>query len=189
MKHAVESMLQQAATIHISCIQQTSLIEDIVQLLIDAYRQGRKVLLFGNGGSAAQAQHIVAELVNRMVLDRRALPAIALNTDSSIITCVANDLDYSQIFSRQIEALGTSGDVAWGLSTSGNSPNVLLAIGTARKMGLKTIGFTGLKGKKLASVVDYCLMVPSEFTPRIQEVHITVGHIICELLERELFGK
>ncbi len=189
MNNSIEALLQQTADAHIGCMQQTSTIEAIVSLLINTFRQGKKLLLFGNGGSAAQAQHLVAEFINRMIFDRAALSAIALNTDTSIITCIANDCDYSQIFSRQIEALGQAGDVAWGLSTSGNSPNILLAMGTARKQGLSTIGFTGGKGKKLASVVDHCLMVPHDVTPRIQEVHITVGHIICELVEKELFGK
>jgi D-sedoheptulose 7-phosphate isomerase len=189
MKQIIEKRLRQAASTHIDCLRQISLIENIVRLLIQTFRQGKKVLLFGNGGSAAQAQHLAAEFVNRMLLDRKALPAIALNTDTSIMTCVANDADYSQVFSRQIEALGRAGDIAWGLSTSGNSPNVLLATGAARKLGLKTIGFTGSKGKKLASVVDYCLMVPSDSTPRIQEAHISIGHIICELVEQELFGR
>lgn len=189
MKSTIEGLLQQAAAIHTGCMQQSTQIEGIVRLLVETFTQGRKLLLFGNGGSAAQAQHLVAEFVNRMLFDRKALPAIALNTDSSIVTCIANDCDYSQVFSRQIEALGNAGDVAWGLSTSGNSPNVLLAMGTARKQGLSTVGFTGSTGKKLASVVDHCLMVPDDCTPRIQEVHITAGHIICELVEHELFGK
>ncbi len=189
MNHSIEELLQQAAKAHTGSIQQASTIEAIVTLLIDTFRQGNKLLLFGNGGSAAQAQHLVAEFINRMLFDRAALPAIALNTDTSIMTCIANDCDYSHIFSRQLEALGQAGDVAWGLSTSGNSPNILLAMGTARKQGLATIGFTGSQGKKLASVVDHCLMVPHAVTPRIQEVHITVGHIICELVEKELFPK
>ncbi len=189
MKRTIEGLLEQAATIHTSCVQQSAQIEGIVRLLVEAFSQGKKLLLFGNGGSAAQAQHLVAEFVNRFLFDRKALPAIALNTDSSIITCIANDCDYSHIFSRQVEALGEAGDVAWGLSTSGNSPNVLLAMATARKQGLATVGFTGSKGKKLASLVDHCLMVPHDCTPRIQEVHITAGHIICELVEQELFKK
>jgi D-sedoheptulose 7-phosphate isomerase len=189
MKNTVLELLRKAAAMQTACIQLGPQITDIIQLLVTTFREGHKVLLFGNGGSAAQAQHLVAELVNRMLLDRAALPAIALNTDSSVLTCVANDQDYSKVFSRQIEALGKADDVAWGLSTSGNSPNVLQAMGMARKMGLKTIAFTGSKGKKLASVVDYCLIIPSDSTPRIQEAHLTAGHIICELVEQELFAR
>ncbi len=188
MSESIEKLLQDSAETHIKCMSQLALIEDIVLEITEAFRRGKKLFLFGNGGSAAQAQHLAAEFVNRMLLNRKALPAIALNTDTSIITCISNDLDYRYIFSRQIEALGAAEDVAWGLSTSGNSANVLLALAAARQMGIKTIGFTGAKGKRMASVVDYCFMAPNTNTPRIQEVHLSVGHIICELVESTLFS-
>ncbi|MFC1940601.1 D-sedoheptulose 7-phosphate isomerase [Chloroflexota bacterium] len=161
-------------------------IERIVNLIITAYKSGGKVVLFGNGGSAADAQHIAAELVGRFKLDRRAFPAIALNTNTSILTAVANDYGYDAVFSRQIEALVTEKDIVIGISTSGESPNVIEAMKSAKSKGAKTIGLTGGNGGKLAEVADLVLAVPTDSTPRIQEAHITIGHIICELVEREL---
>lgn len=153
-----------------------------------ALRVGRKILVFGNGGSAADAQHIAGELVNRFLLDRPALPAIALTTDGSILTSISNDRDYAQVFARQIEALGSAGDVAIGISTSGQSPSVVCGIETAGKMQLCTVAFTGGDGGKLIGLVDYAFVVPSRSTPRIQEVHATLGHAICQLVETDLFG-
>jgi D-sedoheptulose 7-phosphate isomerase len=145
-----------------------------------------KLLIFGNGGSAADAQHIAAEFVNRFQLERRPLPAIALTTDTSIITSIGNDYHFDQIFAKQLEALGCRGDVALGISTSGNSPNVVRAMQSAQQMGLYTIGFTG-RGGQLAQFADLVLAVASEATPRIQETHITLAHILCDLVERNLF--
>lgn len=161
-------------------------IERIVGLIVTAYKTGGKVVLFGNGGSAADAQHIAGELVGRFKLERQALPAIALTTNTSILTAVANDNGYETVFSRQVEALVTEKDVAIGISTSGNSPNVIEAIKAAKMKNAKTIGMTGESGGRLAEVADLVLAVPSDDTPRIQEAHITIGHIICELVEREL---
>lgn len=161
----------------------------IADLLIKAFRAGRKVVLFGNGGSAADAQHVAAELVNRFRMDRDALPAIALTTDSSILTSISNDTAFDQVFSRQVKALVQKGDVVVGLSTSGSSPNVLNGIIAAREKGAITLGFTGRGGGKLKDLVDICLCVPSDSTPRIQEVHITVWHAICQVIEQELFGQ
>lgn len=159
----------------------------VSEILVNAFKQGNKALLFGNGGSAADAQHIAAELVGRFAFDRPALPALALSVNSSCVTAVGNDYGFDQVFSRQLEALGRPGDIAIGISTSGNSANVLRATSAARKMNLQTIALTGCDGGILKSIADYCICVPSTETPRIQECHILIGHIISELVERELF--
>ncbi len=161
------------------------IIKDCAEIIIETLRSGKKILLCGNGGSAADAQHIAAEFVGRYETERRAFPAIALTTDTSALTALANDYDFERIFSRQVEALATEGDCLIAISTSGNSPNVISAIMTARNKGCKIIGMTGIKGKKLASLSDACLMIPSERTARIQEAHITVAHIWCELVDAE----
>jgi D-sedoheptulose 7-phosphate isomerase len=145
------------------------------------------MLFFGNGGSAADAQHLAAEMVGRFGPERAALPAISLSTDTSILTAVGNDYGYDNVFARQIEALGQSGDTAIGISTSGNSPSVLLALDVARTRGLFTVGFTGETGGKMMDRAEVLFRVPSRQTPRIQETHILLGHIICELVDRELF--
>lgn len=163
-------------------------IEIISKLIIKAYKSGGKVLLLGNGGSAADAQHIAAELIGKFAIKRRAFPAIALTTNSSILTAVSNDYGYGNVFGRQVEALAGDKDVVIAISTSGNSVNVIRAIKVARLMGAQTVGLTGGDGGKLASVVDISLIVPSDCTPRIQEAHIVIGHIICELVEKELVG-
>jgi D-sedoheptulose 7-phosphate isomerase len=165
---------------------QISTLNEIVQAMSKCLTEGNKVLLFGNGGSAADSQHIAAELVSKFLKDRKALPAIALTTDTSILTSVANDYSFDEVFARQIEALGRMGDVALAISTSGNSPNVLKAVRMAKEKGLVTIGLTGLDGGKLKSAVDICFHAPSKHTPRIQEIHITVAHAICDILEQEL---
>lgn len=159
----------------------------VSEILANALKQGNKALLFGNGGSAADAQHIAAELVGRFAFDRPALPALALSVNSSCVTAIGNDYGFDRVFSRQLEALARPGDIAIAISTSGNSTNVLHAMSTARKIGLKTIGLTGRSGGNLRNAVDYCICVPSNETPRIQECHILVGHIISELVEREIF--
>lgn len=163
------------------------LVAETSHRVAEALRNGKKVLLFGNGGSAADAQHIAAEFVGRFIPDRIALPAISLATDTSALTALGNDYGYNMVFSRQIEALGNPGDVAVGISTSGNSPNVIEALDVARKKGLLTIGFTGQDGGKMNSGTDVLFRVPSRMTPRIQETHITLGHVLCELIDRELF--
>ena len=157
------------------------------ELIVTAMRGGGKLLVFGNGGSAADAQHIAAELAFRMGRERAALPALALTTDSSVLTSISNDRSFDYVFARQLEALGRKGDVALAISTSGNSPNVIEAVKQARKMEIGTIGLLGAGGGAVAALVDLALIVPHEETPRIQEVHITVGHIICQLVEDELF--
>lgn len=154
-----------------------------------AYRQGNKVLLMGNGGSAAEAQHIAAELVVKFQLKRKSLPAIALTTNSSILTAIANDLGYEESFARQLESFGKAGDVIIAISTSGRSPNILRGVETARAQGCYTVGFTGKSGGKLANRVDLLLGVPSEDTQRIQEAHGLLGHMYCELVERILLDR
>jgi D-sedoheptulose 7-phosphate isomerase len=152
-------------------------------MMIECLRAGGKLLFFGNGGSAADAQHLAAEFVGRFVLERRALPAIALTTDSSILTAVANDYGYEQVFSRQIEALGRSGDVAVGISTSGNSPNVLAGLRQARLQQLQTIGLAGKDGGGLTACADVPIVVRATNTAQVQECHIAIGHLLCELVE------
>jgi D-sedoheptulose 7-phosphate isomerase len=168
------------------CVAQ---IAAVAELTAEAYLRGNKLLLFGNGGSAADAQHIAAELVGKYYLHRQALPAEALTVNTSALTAIGNDYAFDQIFARQLEALGNSGDVAIGLSTSGNSPNVLEGFLGAKRKGMLTIGLTGEDGGQLKALVDYCICVPSRDTPRIQEAHILIGHILCELVEQALFGQ
>jgi D-sedoheptulose 7-phosphate isomerase len=165
-------------------------IEQITNAIIRCFQQGGKLLICGNGGSAADAQHVAGEFVNRFSYDRAALPAIALTTDSSILTCISNDSAFENIFSRQVEALGRPGDILVGISTSGGSPNIHKALEVARALGLTAIAFTGEKGReKLVSKCDLCLVVPSADTPRIQESHIFVWHVICGVVERKLFPR
>src|SRR5271155_262463 len=164
-----------------------SLIAKVSELLVDTVDKGNKILLFGNGGSAADAQHIAAEFVGRFAFDRPALPALALSVNTSCVTAIGNDYGFDLVFSRQIEALGRRGDVAIGISTSGKSANVVRGMSTAKKMGLQTVGLTGASGGPLADAVDYCICAPSTETPRIQECHILIGHIISELVEQTIF--
>jgi D-sedoheptulose 7-phosphate isomerase len=164
-----------------------STVAKVSEILVGALDRGNKALLFGNGGSAADAQHIAAEFVGRFAFERPALPALALSVNTSCLTAVGNDYGFDLVFSRQIEALGRPGDVAIGISTSGNSPNVLRAVSVAQKMGLHTIALTSQSGGKLKNAVHYCICVPSNETPRIQECHILIGHIISELVEEAIF--
>lgn len=177
------SVKQQFAREHADRIVQ------VVKLIATAFREGHKVLLFGNGGSATDAAHIAAEFVGRYHRERAPLPAIALATDIAAITCIANDYGYEELFARQIRAHGQKGDVAIAISTSGNSPNVLKGVAVARECGMTTIAWTGGTGGKLAGLVEYPFIVPSTITARIQESHITLGHVLCELVEEQLLGK
>jgi D-sedoheptulose 7-phosphate isomerase len=158
-------------------------------LVSHTFEAGNKLFFFGNGGSAADAQHLAAEFVNRYVMDRPPLPAIALTTDTSIITSVSNDIAFNEIFAKQLRALGKEGDVAIGISTSGNSSNIIKAFEVAKEMGMKTVALTGNDGGVLAKMADISLIVSSTSTPRIQEAHILIGHILCEMVEHDLFFK
>lgn len=168
---------------------QSSALIAATNTVIRTLRAGGKILLFGNGGSAADAQHLAAEFVNRYLIDRPPLPAIALTTDSSALTSIANDYGPADIFAKQIQALGKSNDIAIALSTSGNSANVLRGLKCCRAIGMPTIGLTGGSGGEMAALVDHCLCVSSTtVTPRIQETHILIGHVICEMVDRRLYG-
>jgi D-sedoheptulose 7-phosphate isomerase len=160
-----------------------------IDLLDDTFRSAHKLLVFGNGGSAADAQHLVAELVCRFATERRALPAIALTTNEAVLTAWSNDYSFEDVFARQVEALGSPGDVALGISTSGRSPNVVSAMRRARELGLRTIGLTGEGGGPIADVADLLLAVPLGHTARIQEVHLVTYHAICAALERRIAGR
>ena len=159
----------------------------LVELMAERVHKGQKVLLFGNGGSAADAQHIAAEFVGRFIPDRPALPALSLSTDTSVLTAVGNDYGYEKIFARQIEALGRAGDVAVGISTSGRSASVLQGLDAGRKAGLYTVGLTGESGGHMLDRADVVFRVPSGLTPRVQETHLLLGHVLCELIDRRLF--
>ena len=184
-----EIFRESAHTQEVFLAEQTAALERAIELVATALGADRKVLLFGNGGSAADAQHIAAELVGRFLGERKALPAIALTTDTSALTAISNDYGYDEVFARQVRALGRTGDVAIGISTSGRSPSVLRAVEAARALGMATIGLTGGDGGALSGMVDVSLRVSaSTLSPRIQETHILVGHVICELVDRRLFG-
>jgi D-sedoheptulose 7-phosphate isomerase len=164
-------------------------IADVIHEFVKALTNGHKLLLFGNGGSAADAQHIAAEFVGRFQMERTPLPALALTVNTSALTGIGNDYDYVNVFSRQVEALGQAGDVAVGITTSGKSPNVIKGLAAAKAKGLVTVGLTGKYGTMLQEVSQYCLCVPSDQTPRIQESHILIGHIVSQITELEMFAK
>ncbi len=187
MKNVILNILEAGITAKRSCVE--SNLDNLItaaDMLTACMAAGGKVLIFGNGGSAADAQHLAAEFINRFQIERPPLAAIALTTDTSVLTSISNDYHFDDIFSKQIKALGKKGDIAWGLSTSGNSPNVVKAVKTAQKFGISTIGMTG-RGGELAKCADLVFAVDSDTTARIQETHITLGHILCELLERKLY--
>lgn len=169
--------------------EMTPIIGRAAWMLIRAYRRGKKVLLIGNGGSAADAQHLAAELVGRFKMERQSLPAMALTTNTSVLTALANDYGYENVFARQIEAFGNDGDVLIAISTSGRSPNVVKAAEAAHARGMIVIGLSGGDGGQLKAVSDIAIIVPSNNTPRIQEAHIVTGHILCDLVEKVLFGE
>ena len=163
-------------------------IKDAAMIVINAYNNGNKTLLAGNGGSAADAQHIAGEFVSKFNFDRPGLPSIALTTDTSILTAIGNDYGYDKLFARQVQALGNKGDVFIGISTSGNSKNLVEALKTCKEKGIFSIGLTGILGGEMADLCDLCIKVPSNETPRIQESHILIGHIICCIVEENIFG-
>jgi D-sedoheptulose 7-phosphate isomerase len=189
-EHSVRKLIEASIATKQSLLSSPDVVMTVAkvsEILVEVFKQGNKALLFGNGGSAADAQHMAAELVGRFSFDRPALPALALSVNTSCITAIGNDCGFDQVFSRQLEALARAGDIAIGISTSGNSANVLRAMSTARKMGLRTIALTGRTGGQLRNTADHCICVPSDDTPRIQECHILIGHIISELVEGEIF--
>lgn len=188
MREEIIQIFRESADLKLRFIRQNAdLLTQVVKVIVQAFKNGNKVLLFGNGGSAADAQHIAAEFVNRFLIERPPLPAIALTTDTSILTSISNDYGYVDSFSKQVKALGKEGDVAVGISTSGLAANVIKAIKVAKEMGLKTVALTGMDGGELAKVADMAIIVDSSLTPRIQEVHTTVGHVLCEMVDRMLF--
>jgi D-sedoheptulose 7-phosphate isomerase len=160
---------------------------EAAKVIADSFNKGKKLILFGNGGSATDASHIAAEFVNRFQKERPSLPAISISTDMAVITSIANDYDFSEVYAKQLKSLSEEGDVVIAISTSGNSPNILKAMDVAKRRRLTTIAFTGIKGDKLASKATYAFIVPSDKTPRIQETHITLGHVLCRMVEEILF--
>ena len=190
MKTIVDRSFEESIEAKRRCMEQNQ--ESLIRaatIIVDAFNNENKLMLFGNGGSAADAQHIAAEFVNRFMIERPPLPAMALTTDTSILTSVGNDYTFDDVFSKQIKALGMEGDVAWGMSTSGDSVNVVEALIVARERGLRTIGMIGANTGKMAEVAQVLLRVDAENTARIQECHITMAHIICELVDYQLFQR
>ncbi|MFW9782814.1 MAG: D-sedoheptulose 7-phosphate isomerase [Candidatus Heimdallarchaeota archaeon] len=187
MDNEIISILDNAIVVKEGIKKSIPIIKEIAEEIIKSYKSNKKLILFGNGGSAADAQHIAAEFVGKFYKDRKSLPSLAFHTNTSILTAISNDYGYEFIFERQVSAFVEKGDVVIGISTSGNSLNVINGLKKAREMGAVTVGFTGEKENNIEKIVDYCLKIPSSDTPRIQEGHITVGHIICYLVEKTLF--
>lgn len=187
-ENLIEQRIRESVSVHSELLGQVAPLAEVVGVLVRAYRAGNKAVFFGNGGSAADAQHLAAELVGRFYLERNPLPALALTVNSSALTAVGNDYSFDLLFARQIEALCTAGDVAIGISTSGNSRNVIEGIRAARRKGMHTVALTGVDGGNVKAEADLCIRVPSRDTPRIQEGHILIGHILCELVERALYA-
>ena len=188
MKENIEQTLIESSDVIKNSILLSDIIEKCIQSIVDSLKNNKKIIIFGNGGSAADSQHIAAEMIGKFMLERKSIPAISLTTDSSILTSLSNDYSYDVIYSRMIESKGRKGDVLVGISTSGNSKNVVLAMKAAQERGMVTIGFTGEGGGDMKGCSDILINVPSNNTPRIQECHILAGHIICELTEATLFG-
>jgi len=188
MKEKILKVFEESASVKTRfALEFAPLIEEAAKAIAQAFNEGRKVILFGNGGSSSDASHIAAEFVNRLKMERPPLPAIALNTDMAVMTSIANDYDFSDIFAKQLKALGEEGDIAVAITTSGSSPNVLKAMEVAKKKKLRIILFTGAKGAKTAGKADFGFVVPSTDTARIQETHITLGHVLCHMVEEILF--
>jgi D-sedoheptulose 7-phosphate isomerase len=192
MKNYIISQIKDTHEVVANMLNDQALIERIEGVsnsIKSAFEDGNKVLLAGNGGSAADAQHIAGEFVSRFAFDRPGLPAIALSTDTSILTAIGNDYGYEKLFERQLKAHARKGDVFIGYSTSGKSPNIINALKEAKSLGVVTVGMTGNQGGPMGDLCDYCLNVPSKFTPKIQEAHVILGHIICGLVEKNMFPK
>jgi len=191
MINYIKDQIQASIDTKQNILKDKNLMETIAQVgreCVSLYKSGKKTLLAGNGGSAADAQHIAAELVGRYGFDRPSIPSIALTTDTSNLTAIGNDYGYDKVFSRQMEGMGSEGDLFIGISTSGNSVNIVNAINVAKAKGVKTVALVGRDGGEMARIADYAIIVPSNATPRIQESHILIGHMICDIIEKELFG-
>ncbi len=187
MQHLITTILEDSVRTKRQAIEtQLDTLIAAADMLVTCIASGHKILLFGNGGSAADAQHIAAEFVNRFQIERRPLPALAMTTDTSVITSIGNDYDFDQIFAKQIQALGQRDDVAWGISTSGNSPNVVAGLAAAREQGLRCLGMTG-QGGRIKDISDLTLTVPTATTARVQETHILMGHMLCQMVDQILF--
>ncbi|MDD2838728.1 MAG: D-sedoheptulose 7-phosphate isomerase [Sulfuricurvum sp.] len=191
MKNYIRKQIADSAATKQAILENDPLLEvivDVAKACVEVYRKGKKTLLAGNGGSAADAQHIAAELVGRYGFDRPSIPSLALTTDTSNLTAIGNDYGYDKVFSRQLEGMAQEGDLFIGISTSGNSQNIVNAFESAKTRGVTTVALVGRDGGKMASMADYAIVVPSNATPRIQESHILIGHILCDIIEKELFG-
>ena len=189
MKEMITAALTESARLTTEAQHMSNTVIEASGMIASAFSEGNRLLIFGNGGSAADAQHLAAEFVNRFRIERPPLPALALTTDTSILTSIANDYSFNEVYVKQVKALGRPGDVAWGLTTSGNSPNVVTALSAARGLGMKTLAMTGSGGGEAKEAADLLMAVNSTVTARIQEVHITLGHIICELVDYILFQR
>jgi len=190
VERLVAERIEESVAVHRALLASDALLAQVVEVAAvmgETLRRNGTVFFFGNGGSAADAQHLAAELAGKYLLDRPGMAGVALTTNTSCLTAIGNDFGYELVFARQLEALGSAGDVAIGISTSGNSANILRAFGTARTLRITTVGFTGGTGGKMRPLADYCLCIPSEQTARIQEAHILLGHILCEIVEDEMF--
>jgi D-sedoheptulose 7-phosphate isomerase len=187
MKELIASRIQEDIRVKQRLLEDAGLLEKMAAVLVDCIRGGGKVVFFGNGGSAADAQHLAAELSGRFYLDRPALPSVSLSTNSSALTAIGNDYGFEHVFARQLPGVGARGDVAVAISTSGNSPNVLEAVRLAKRIGMITFGWTGRDGGALAELADLVLRIDSDESPRIQEAHILAGHVLCEIVEARLF--
>ncbi len=191
MKQYIYHQIADSAATKQSILENEPLLDllvEVAQKCVEVYKNGKKILIAGNGGSAADAQHFAAELVGRYGFDRPSLPSLALTTDTSALTAIGNDYGYDYVFSRQLEGLGVQGDLFIGISTSGNSQNVLNAFESAKARGITTVALVGRDGGKMGQMADYAIIIPSEKTPRIQESHLLVEHIICDIIEKEIFG-
>lgn len=189
MKDKILKAFEESITVKEKFVDEKNIdkIIEVAKAIANAFNDGKKLILFGNGGSATDASHIAAEFINRFKKERPGLPAISLNTDMAVITSIANDYDFSEVFAKQLKSLADEGDIVIAISTSGNSPNILKAVDVAKKKRLTTVAFTGMKGERLASKATYAFIVPSDNTPRIQETHITLGHVLCQMVEEILF--
>lgn len=191
MREYIKNEIENSARTKLSILENDELLDIITKVAsecVDVYKNKKKILLAGNGGSAADAQHFAAELVGRYGFDRPSLPSIALTTDTSNLTAIGNDYGYDYVFSRQLEGLGVEGDLFIGISTSGNSKNVINAFNSAKKMGIKTVALVGRDGGEMAKIADYSIIVPSNATPRIQESHLLIEHMLCDIIEKSMFG-